>query len=335
MKIKIRLSLTLLSIITRLFPAVVESAAIERMAFVTVTMFVIEIKKSSAQQSVPSTRKVNGYQLNADRAIMADSIPSGPGNHWFMSSNNMDSLRMMETIIPQLGSIIYDDSSEYIKMAFYSNPSFISTLDYSKLTSTPTIPTNTNQLTNGAGFLTTLSFTSLTGKPTTLSGYGITDGITTSRSISTTSPLTGGGDLSVNRTVAINNAAADNATKGAAVFDSVYFNDNGSGLITVAVNYGTGSVSVNAVTINQPRGKITYASPSISAGTATGVTFTNSYINATSIIGIWLNGNGSNLTAVNCYVKSQTSGSCVINISNLSLLNLFNTGFIIDYFVLN
>lgn len=42
----------------------------------------------------------------------------------------------------------------------------------------PTIPTNTNQLTNGAGFITSVpaqSFSSLTGKPTTLSGYGITD----------------------------------------------------------------------------------------------------------------------------------------------------------------
>lgn len=55
-----------------------------------------------------------------------------------------------------------------------------SNIPYSTLTGTPTIPTNTNQLTNGAGFLTTVppqSFSSLTGKPTTLAGYGITDGI--------------------------------------------------------------------------------------------------------------------------------------------------------------
>lgn len=49
---------------------------------------------------------------------------------------------------------------------------------YLDLTNTPTIPTNNNQLTNGAGYITSVpaqSFTSLTGKPTTLSGYGITD----------------------------------------------------------------------------------------------------------------------------------------------------------------
>lgn len=44
------------------------------------------------------------------------------------------------------------------------------------------------------------------------------------RSISTTSPLTGGGDLSANRTFAINDAAADGATKGAASFTAADFN---------------------------------------------------------------------------------------------------------------
>lgn len=217
---------------------------------------------------------------------------------------------------------------------------------------------------NPSGYISAVpaqTFASLTGKPTTLSGYGITDAyplsgnpslflisissgnvttalgftpVTNARTISTTSPLTGGGDLSANRTFAINNAAADNATKGAATFDSSYF-DAASGLVSFAVNTGSGTVSAAAVTINQPRGKITYTSPSISAGTAIAVTFTNSYITSTSLINIGLNGNGSNLTGVTAYVKSQTAGSCVINIQNLSLLNLFNTGFIIDYLIIN
>jgi hypothetical protein len=49
---------------------------------------------------------------------------------------------------------------------------------YADLSGTPTIPTNNNQLTNGAGYITSVpaqSFASLTGKPTTLAGYGITD----------------------------------------------------------------------------------------------------------------------------------------------------------------
>ncbi len=67
----------------------------------------------------------------------------------------------------------------------YANPNWITSLAYSKLTGTPTIPTNTNQLTNGSGYitsaalagyatesyvttrgyLTTVSYNDITGKP--------------------------------------------------------------------------------------------------------------------------------------------------------------------------
>lgn len=207
------------------------------------------------------------------------------------------------------------------------------------------------------------TFASLTSKPTTLSGYGITDAyplsgnpssfltsitsgnvttalgftpVTNARTISTTSPITGGGDLSANRTIAINNAAADWSTRGAASFATEYFDDNGSGIINLAFLNGTGTVSANAVTVNATKGKITYTSPSISAGNAIGVTLTNSYISSSSIITVNINGNGSTFaTNIQCYIKSQTSGSCVINIANLSLLSLFNSSFIIDFMVVN
>jgi hypothetical protein len=53
------------------------------------------------------------------------------------------------------------------------------------------------------------------------------------RSINTTSPLQGGGNLSSDRTLSILNAAADGSTKGAATFLANDFNDNGSGLISI------------------------------------------------------------------------------------------------------
>jgi hypothetical protein len=52
----------------------------------------------------------------------------------------------------------------------------------------------------------THAFADLTAKPTTLAGYGITDAVPIARTISTTAPLTGGGDLSANRTLAISAA---------------------------------------------------------------------------------------------------------------------------------
>lgn len=49
-----------------------------------------------------------------------------------------------------------------------------------------------------------VAWSSITGKPTTLAGFGITDGLSTSRQINTTLPLTGGGNLSADRTLGVN-----------------------------------------------------------------------------------------------------------------------------------
>lgn len=66
-----------------------------------------------------------------------------------------------------------------------SNITDINTYYYSK----------TNLQTSGEA---SVHFNNITNKPTTLSGYGITDGVPTSRTISTNAPLTGGGALSSN-----------------------------------------------------------------------------------------------------------------------------------------
>ncbi len=73
-----------------------------------------------------------------------------------------------------------------------------------------------------------------------LTGY-----VPTSRNINTTSPLSGGGDLSADRTLSISNAAADASTKGAATFNASDFNDNGSG--TIALDYTNGQASNGSV----------------------------------------------------------------------------------------
>lgn len=155
-------------------------------------------------------------------------------------------------------------------------------------------------------------------------------------SITATSPLTGGA-ITTSGSIGIQNGAADNATKGAVSHDSSYFAASG-GNISFAVKFGTGTVAASAVTINAPRGKITLgASTNIALNTNLNVTLTNSYITSTSTITPNINGAGSALTVgLNCYIKSQTAGSCVINILNLSLLSLINvSGLVIDYMVIN
>lgn len=67
-----------------------------------------------------------------------------------------------------------------------------------------------------------------------------TDFVAPGTTISTTSPLTGGGDLSTNRTFAINDAAADGSTKGAAAFNSTNFSAS-SGVVNTIQNIATTS----------------------------------------------------------------------------------------------
>lgn len=65
-------------------------------------------------------------------------------------------------------------------------------------------------------------------------------GVPSSRLINTTSPITGGGDLSADRTIAINNAVADGSTKGAASFTANDF-DASSGNISIDYTNGQSS----------------------------------------------------------------------------------------------
>jgi hypothetical protein len=61
--------------------------------------------------------------------------------------------------------------------------------------------------------------------------------VETTRTISTTSPLSGGGDLSANRTLSIADAVADGSTKGAAAFTASDFN-SASGVISLDYTNG-------------------------------------------------------------------------------------------------
>ena len=56
----------------------------------------------------------------------------------------------------------------------------------------------------------------ITSKPTTLSGYGITDAVPTSRTVSAGTGLSGGGDLSANRTLSLANTAVSPGSYGSA-----------------------------------------------------------------------------------------------------------------------
>jgi len=68
--------------------------------------------------------------------------------------------------------------------------------------------------------------------------------VPSTRTISTTAPLLGGGDLSANRTLSIADAVADGSTKGAAAFTATDFNTT---LGIVSLDYANGQVASSSV----------------------------------------------------------------------------------------
>ncbi|HTH58251.1 MAG TPA: hypothetical protein VL728_19530 [Cyclobacteriaceae bacterium] len=80
-------------------------------------------------------------------------------------------------------------------------------------------------------------------------------GVPTTRNINTTSPLSGGGNLSADRTLSIANAAADGSTKGAASFTANDF-DASSG--NISIDYANANII-------QKNGNTTITTPIISA----------------------------------------------------------------------
>lgn len=59
------------------------------------------------------------------------------------------------------------------------------------------LPTAVSDLTNDTGFITGVAFTDVTSKPTTLSGYGITDAVNTTHtgSVSITGTISATGNI--------------------------------------------------------------------------------------------------------------------------------------------
>jgi hypothetical protein len=101
----------------------------------------------------------------------------------------------------------------------------------SSVTSTHTFNLPTASATN-RGALSSADWTTFNNK------------VPTTTTLSTTSPLSGGGDLSANRTLSIQDAAADGTTKGAASFTASDFNAT-SGNISIDYTNGQAASSSN------------------------------------------------------------------------------------------
>lgn len=101
----------------------------------------------------------------------------------------------------------------------------------------------------------------------------VSGGVTSSRSISTTAPLTGGGDLTANRTLAISNFTGDSGSGGAkGAVPAPASGDSAAGKYlkadgTWAVPAGSGSGTVNSVALTAPSWLSVSGSPVTTSGT--------------------------------------------------------------------
>jgi hypothetical protein len=114
------------------------------------------------------------------------------------------------------------------------------------------------------------------GKPTTLAGYGITDSVVSTRSITGATSLTGGGNLSADRTIALVN---DSAAPG----NSFYYGTDGSGTkgyFSLPTAGGSGTVTSVATGTGLTGGPVTATGTIALADTAVTI---GSYGNTTNI----------------------------------------------------
>jgi hypothetical protein len=105
------------------------------------------------------------------------------------------------------------------------------------------------RITSASNATITPAFSSITGTPTTLAGYGITDGALSATTISAGTGLTGGGSLAANRTISIASTGVSATTYGTSSSVPV-ITVNAQGQITSASNSTINAVTLTTGTIS-------------------------------------------------------------------------------------
>ena len=210
---------------------------------------------------------------------------------------------------------------------------------YADLSGKPTIPSNVSDLTNDSGFITSVpaqTFASLTSKPSTISGYGITDAYTKTEVDNLTTTLDGDltgsvfGDDSTLLVDGVNNkivGTVDTTSLRTSEFSIALgrrAGQNNQGNTTVAVGFEAGNETQGtaAIAIGDSAGKTTQGTSSIAIGVTAGQT--NQGIYSTAIgyqAGKTAQGQYSVAIGNEAGETNQAANSIVINATGSGLDN--------------
>lgn len=129
---------------------------------------VLTIGTDNVVKKVAKSVITDGLATASQLDAKENTITAGTTSQYFRGDKTWQTLNT--SVVPESGNLYFTNARARTALSFTGGGA-----NYNATTGVITIPTATNQLINNSGFITGLTFAAVTDKPTTLSGYGITD----------------------------------------------------------------------------------------------------------------------------------------------------------------
>lgn len=171
-----------------------------------------------------ATTGISSFNLIGFGSLTSDDLTEGPNHLYFTKA------RVNAMLIEGAGIDLTVDGSGNVTISLEptSDGNLLTDWSLEQLTDW-----DTTDLTDWA--VASVNWADIGGKPTTVSGFGITDAVTTTRTITAGTGLSGGGNLSANRTISLADTAVTPGSYGSATQVATFTVDQ-QGRLTAAGN---------------------------------------------------------------------------------------------------